>query len=156
MKLIFLFHYKNSIFNFLTCSFWHLIFWNFVFMNVILIDMKIYRKHSPDAALQSVLREWCSENIHQVYRRTSMPEFDFSKVAKQLYWNCTLAWVFSWLRLRTTPLIKNNSEGDFRRLLWASQLTFTYSKLKTETLKKVWSMFKVNKNNTRTTLMTIF
>ena len=48
-----------------------------------------------------------------------MPEFDFSKVAKQLYWNCTLAWVFSWLRLRTTPLIKNNSEGDFRRLLWA-------------------------------------
>ena len=120
MKLIFLFHYKNSIFNFLTCSFWHLIFWNFVFMSVILIDMKIYRNRSIRQTQPSkgVLRAWCSENIHQVYRRTSMPEFDFSKVAKQLYWNCTSAWVFSWIRLRTTPLIKNNSEGDFRRLLW--------------------------------------
>ena len=37
----------------------------------------------------------CSENILQIYRRTSMPNCDFNKVAKKLYWNHPSAWVFS-------------------------------------------------------------
>ena len=32
-----------------------------------------------------VLRKKCSENMQQIYRRTSMPKCDFDKVAKQLY-----------------------------------------------------------------------
>ena len=43
-----------------------------------------------------VLRERCSENMQQSYRRTAMPKCDFNKVAKQLCWNCTSAWVFSY------------------------------------------------------------
>ena len=31
----------------------------------------------------------------QIYRRTPMPKCDFNKVAKQLNWNHTSAWVFS-------------------------------------------------------------
>ena len=33
--------------------------------------------------------------MHQIYRRTAMPRCDFNKVALQLYWNYTSAWVFS-------------------------------------------------------------
>ena len=33
-----------------------------------------------------------SENMHQIYRRTSMPKCDFNKITKQLYWNHTSAW----------------------------------------------------------------
>ena len=33
--------------------------------------------------------------MQQIYRRTPMPKCDFNKVAKQLYWNHTSAWVFS-------------------------------------------------------------
>ena len=40
-------------------------------------------------------RKRCSENLHQIYRRTLMPKCDFNKVAKQLYWNHTSASVFS-------------------------------------------------------------
>ena len=36
-----------------------------------------------------------SENMQQIYRRTPLPKCDFKKVAKQLYWNRTSAWVFS-------------------------------------------------------------
>ena len=36
-----------------------------------------------------------SENMQQIYRRTSMPKCDFNKVAKQLNWNHFWAWVFS-------------------------------------------------------------
>ena len=42
-----------------------------------------------------VLRKRCSENLQQIYRRTPMPKYDFTKVVKQLYWNHTSAWVFS-------------------------------------------------------------
>ena len=42
-----------------------------------------------------VLRKRCSKNMLQNYRRTPMPKCDFNKVAKQLYWNHTSAWVFS-------------------------------------------------------------
>ena len=44
---------------------------------------------------RGVLRKRCSENMRQIYRRTPMPKCDFKKVAKQLYWNHTSAWVFS-------------------------------------------------------------
>ena len=33
--------------------------------------------------------------MQQVYRKTHMPRCDLNKVAKQLYWNHTSAWVFS-------------------------------------------------------------
>ena len=42
-----------------------------------------------------VLRKRCSENMQQIYRRTLIPKYDFTKVVKQLYWNHTSAWVFS-------------------------------------------------------------
>ena len=44
---------------------------------------------------RGVLIETCSENVQQIYRRTPMPMYDFKKVALQLYWNRTSAWVFS-------------------------------------------------------------
>ena len=34
---------------------------------------------------RGVLRKRCSENMQQIYRRTSMPKCDFNKVAKQPY-----------------------------------------------------------------------
>ena len=40
-------------------------------------------------------RSGCSENMQQIYRRIPMPKCNFNKFAKQLYWNHTLAWVFS-------------------------------------------------------------
>ena len=36
-----------------------------------------------------------SEDMQQIYWRTPMPKCGFNKVAKQLYWNHTSAWVFS-------------------------------------------------------------
>ena len=42
-----------------------------------------------------VLIKSCSENMPQTYRRTLISKYDFSKVAKQLYWNHTSVWLFS-------------------------------------------------------------
>ena len=42
-----------------------------------------------------VLKKRCSENMQQIYRRTPMPKCDFNEVTKQLYWNHTSAWMFS-------------------------------------------------------------
>ena len=39
-----------------------------------------------------ILRKRCSENMQQIYRRTSMPKYDFDKVVKASH---TSAWVFS-------------------------------------------------------------
>ena len=44
---------------------------------------------------RGVLWKRCSENMQQIYKRTPMPKCDFNKVALQLYWNHTSAWVFS-------------------------------------------------------------
>ena len=44
---------------------------------------------------KGVLEKRCSENMQQIYRWTPMLKCDFNKVAKQLYWNCTSARVFS-------------------------------------------------------------
>ena len=40
---------------------------------------------------RGVFRKRCFENMKQIYWRTLMPKCDFSKVAKQLYWNHTSA-----------------------------------------------------------------
>ena len=40
-------------------------------------------------------RKRCSENMQQIYKRTPKLKYDFNKVAKHLYWNRTLAWMFS-------------------------------------------------------------
>ena len=52
----------------------------------------------------------CPENMQQIYRRTPMPKGDFQKVALQIYWNHTSAWMFSCnlLHIFRTPL-----EGSF-------------------------------------------
>ena len=50
-----------------------------------------FQKQSP----RGVLKKRYSENMQQIYRRTPMPKCDFNKVAKQLYWYRTSAWVFS-------------------------------------------------------------
>ena len=34
---------------------------------------------------RGVLSKSCSENMQQIYRRTSLPKCDFNKVAKQLF-----------------------------------------------------------------------
>ena len=39
-------------------------------------------------------RKRCSEDMQQIYRRIPMLKCDFKKVAKQLYWNRTSAWMF--------------------------------------------------------------
>ena len=39
------------------------------------------QKQSP----RGILRKSCSENMQQIYRRTTLPKCDFNKVAKQLY-----------------------------------------------------------------------
>ena len=44
---------------------------------------------------KDVIKESYSENMQQIYRRTPMPKYDFNKVAMQIYWSHTLAWVFS-------------------------------------------------------------
>ena len=44
---------------------------------------------------RSVFKKRCSENMQQMYRRTPLSKCNFNKVAFQLYWNRTLAWVFS-------------------------------------------------------------
>ena len=49
--------------------------------------------------------------MQQIYRWTPMPKRDFNKVALQLYWNCTSAWVFSckFTACFRTPFPKNTS-----------------------------------------------
>ena len=44
---------------------------------------------------RDALRKMCSKNMLKFYKRTLMPKCNFNKVALQLYWNPTLAWVFS-------------------------------------------------------------
>ena len=51
----------------------------------------LYIKKQP---YRGVLRKRCYENMQQIHSRTPMPKCDFNKVASQLYWNHTLAWVF--------------------------------------------------------------
>ena len=69
-------------------------------------------------------------------KRTPMPNRDFNQVAKQLYWNHTLAWVTGWspvnlLHIFRTPFPKNT----FRRLL------MMIANLR-HTVNKIWTFVK--------------
>ena len=59
--------------------------------------------------LWGVPRKRCSEKMQQIYRKTPMPKCDFNKVAKQIYWNRTLAWCspVNLLHIFRTPFLKN-------------------------------------------------
>ena len=50
------------------------------------------RSRAPEVFMQKGILKIGSK----FFRRTSMAKCNFNKVAKQLYWNHTLAWVFSW------------------------------------------------------------
>ena len=54
-----------------------------------------------------------SENMQQIYRKTSMLKCDFNKISKQLYWNHTSAWVLSvnLLHISRTPFYQNACGG---------------------------------------------
>ena len=56
------------------------------------LHSKLHTKKQP---CKGVLIKSCSEKLQQIYRKKPMPKCVFNKVAKQLYWNLTLAWVFS-------------------------------------------------------------
>ena len=69
----------------------------FTSLNVILLATNVKSnimiiKKQPTRALP---RKRCSDNLQQIYRTTRMLKCYFNKVALQLYWNHTLAWVFS-------------------------------------------------------------
>ena len=64
-------------------------FWNYLISYVQLCSSYVQSSQA------GVLRKRFSENMHRIYRRTPMPKCDLNKVAKQLYWNHTSAWVFS-------------------------------------------------------------
>ena len=66
-------------------------FWNYA--NISLSFLCSFQKH-PSGGKGFLIKSY-SENMQQIYRRTPMPKCDFSKVAKQIYWNYTSAWVFS-------------------------------------------------------------
>ena len=57
----------------------------------IVIETQIVQKQPS----RGFIRKKFSENMPLIYRRTLMPKCHFNKVALQLYWNCTSAWVFS-------------------------------------------------------------
>ena len=63
------------------------------------LDLPLYNwycnNHKQKQSPRDVPRKRCSENVQQIYRRSSMLKCDFNKVALQLYWNRTSAWVSS-------------------------------------------------------------
>ena len=57
---------------------------------------------------------WKGENMQQIYRRTPMPKCDCNKVALQLYWNHTSAWV---LPFKFAPFFQNTFSWEH---LWVA------------------------------------
>ena len=65
------------------------------------VTLDISHKYvNPEAVARDVLRKRCSENMQQIYRRTTpMPKCDFNKVAKQFliiylcYWQLMMAMI---------------------------------------------------------------
>ena len=57
--------------------------------------------------------------MQQINRVRLIPKWDFNKVVKQLYWNDTLAWVFSVnvLYIFSIAFPKNTSKGLFLKFL---------------------------------------
>ena len=58
-------------------------------------ESALLRFRSRSSYPEVFLEKKCSENMQEIYRGTPMPIFGFDNVAKQLYWNSTLAWAFS-------------------------------------------------------------
>ena len=58
---------------------------------------------------RDVLIKRCFEDMPKIYRRTPIPKCNINKVALQLYWNRTSAWVFSckFATYFQTPFLKN-------------------------------------------------
>ena len=50
---------------------------------------EIYNSYIDKQPSRGVLRKRCSKNMQQSYRRTPILNYDFNKVAMQLYWNNT-------------------------------------------------------------------
>ena len=59
------------------------------------LNNAIYSRYLQKQPSNGIIRKRCSEDMQQIYRITPIPKCDFNKVAKQLYWNCTLPRVFS-------------------------------------------------------------
>ena len=55
----------------------------------------VLRKYRQKQSSRGVLWIRCSENMQQIYGRTSTPKCDFNKVVLQFHWNRTSACVFS-------------------------------------------------------------
>ena len=92
-------------------------FWNLI--------MK-FQKQPP----RGVPRKRSTENMQKIYRRTTMLKFDFNKVAKQLYWNRTLAWLspVNLLHIFRTPFPENTSERLLLKLLKICNLVMCIQK----------------------------
>ena len=58
-------------------------------------NCQIYQVQKQKQISRGVKKKRCSENMQQIYGRTSMRKSDFSKAALQLHWNHTSAWLFS-------------------------------------------------------------
>ena len=77
---------------------------------------------------RGVLKKRCSENMQQIYRRIPVLKCDFNKVAFQLYWNYTSAWMLSckfaaycqniftsehlWTAASGIPMLKNRGSAE--------------------------------------------
>ena len=48
------------------------------------LNTPLIQRYSEKQPSRGVLRKRCSENMQQIYRRTSLPKYDFNKVALQL------------------------------------------------------------------------
>ena len=57
--------------------------------------LHIAGSRTPLVSERKLLTTTCSENMQQIYWRTPMPKCDLNRVTLQLYWNHTLAFVFS-------------------------------------------------------------
>ena len=92
-------------------------FWNLI--------MK-FQKQPP----RGVPRKRSTENMQKIYRRTTMLKFDFNKVAKQLYWNRTSAWLspVNLLHIFRTPFPENTSERLLLKLLKICNLVMCIQK----------------------------
>ena len=65
----------------------------------------LYFQNQPS---RSVLRKRCSKNMHQIYRRTTMPKCDFSKVTIEitLWHGCS---PINLMHIFRTPFFKNTT-----------------------------------------------
>ena len=100
-----LFFSKLIFFNFVDHSFnqeYHFIFLRSKFLLLFNVPSVSWLQNQP------------SEYMLHIYRRTTMPKWDFNKVVKQFFWNHTLGWIsackfaahFTTCELKLTDLLK--------------------------------------------------